>query len=101
MSAMRPDMDAGPIWRKWSESKGVDEDDPDCARPMSDWPANASVSAAHAATKRECFMVGAIVYEAVIRAVRVFRGSNWPVPWDIHDERAGDAVVPRLPLGIP
>src|SRR5262249_18652462 len=68
---------------------------------MSDWPANASVSAAHAATKRECFMVGAIVYEAVIRAVRVFRGSNWPVPWDIHDERAGDAVVPRLPLGIP
>src|SRR5262252_4534461 len=57
MSAIRPDIEAGPICRKCSESNGVDcEGAPDCARPGSDWTPNASARAAQAASKRDRFM---------------------------------------------
>ena len=57
---MRPDIDAGPICRKWSESNGPDTaglDAGPCADwPTSDWPATASASATPKPINACCFI---------------------------------------------
>src|SRR5690348_7106853 len=60
MSDTRPDIDAGPIERKCSESNGETGVESgaadDAGRPNSDWPPTAIAAVTASANKRDCFI---------------------------------------------
>src|SRR6185436_6731104 len=103
---MRPDIDAGPIGRKWSASNGPSPDRADgaggCAeRTTSDWPPTAAARMSASVMKRRSFMAETLlqkfmdlaVDEVVVGRVAAAAGRVAPQRRNGDELHAGDELA--------